>query len=66
MKIETVGNIPVRIRRGWFGRLTLEVQETLHHCDDQNGSGYFDEYQTKSWRYARLADLIMTDLVVVD
>lgn len=46
-----------RFRVNWRGKLILEVRETVHHCHDLNGSGYFDEYQTVKWRDAKIMDI---------
>lgn len=46
-----------RLKRNWRGKLVLQVEEIRNHMDDLNGSGWYDEYQTKHWRDARLGDL---------
>lgn len=46
-----------RLKRTFFGRLVLQVEEIRNHMTDLNGSGYYDEWQSKRWRNATLADL---------
>lgn len=45
-----------RYRTTIFGRMVLQVQEKFHHMKDLNGSGYYDEYDSYTWRDAKLKD----------
>lgn len=45
-----------RLRRTWGGNFVLEIEETRHRMDDCNGSGYYDEWQSKRWRKATLEE----------
>lgn len=49
--MELTGN--KRHRRNWRGKMILQVEYVRNHMDDLNGSGYYDEYQTKHWRDAK-------------
>ena len=53
-----------RLKRNWRGKLVLQVEEIRHHMKDLNGSGLFDEYQTKNWRDAQLSDLPDNHLLI--
>jgi len=53
--MELTGNI--RYRNSLFGKLILQVEYKLNHCDDVYGSGYFDEYETVHWRDATVKDI---------
>lgn len=46
-----------RYRTNWRGKLILQVEYTLNHCNDLNGSGHYDEWQTQNWRDAKVTDV---------
>jgi len=46
-----------RYRRGWFGRLILQVEETGCLFDPRGGGSYSPDYTR--WRDAKVDDLII-------
>lgn len=50
------GNI--RYRKSLFGKILVQVEERTRHCNDLNGSGYFDEYDVVAWRDAKETDFV--------
>lgn len=53
----------LRYRRNWRGKLILQVEEIRNHSMPVGNS--FDEWQSKEWRDATLADLCYPGLGVV-
>lgn len=47
-----------RYRRGWFGRLILQVEFSQRYVRDLNGSGYYDSGLITKWRDARVDDYL--------
>lgn len=52
-----------RYRTNWRGRLILQIEYSLHHTRDLNGTGYYEDWDTLHWRDARAEDLINGDAV---
>lgn len=46
-----------RVRKNWWGKLIFQVEYVRNHCNDLNGSGYYDEFQTYVWKDAKWMDL---------
>lgn len=47
-----------RYRSNWRGKLILQIEYSLHHVRDLNGTGYYDEWDTLHWRDAKATDLV--------
>jgi len=50
-----------RLKRTLFGTFKIQFCETRNYMRDCNGSGYYDEWETKHWRNPTFREAAFAD-----